>query len=173
MAQTDKVVIGRIVGLHGVKGWIKIQSFTEPRQQIGDYAPWLVQGQPFKVSAVQQHGKGMIAKLADIDDRDQAAALMDLDIVIDRQQLPALADDEFYWHDLQGLRVLNKTGVELGSVEYIFETGANDVLVLRHQDQECLIPYIPGQVVQQVDLDSGVIHVDWDWDEGSDDESEP
>jgi 16S rRNA processing protein RimM len=87
--------------------------------------------------------------------------LIDCDIAVQREQLPALESGEYYWTDLQGLRVVNLEGVELGVVSHLFETGANDVLVVRGE-RERLIPYTTGEAIQEVDLDHGQITVDWD-----------
>ncbi|HEY3486969.1 MAG TPA: ribosome maturation factor RimM [Gammaproteobacteria bacterium] len=165
----EPVVVGKIVGLFGVKGWIKILSYTDPREQIGNYRPWrlVVAGEQrsFQVEAVQPQGKSLIVKLAGIDDRTQAIELMNSDIVIDRSQFPVLEKNEFYWRDLHGLRVVNLNGVELGTVESLFATGANDVLVLRKDGSpEILIPYVMGRVVQSVDIEAGIIRVDWEAD---------
>lgn len=167
-AGSGKVTIGRITGLFGVKGWLKIQSFTDPRENIMNYAPWLLKlgekWRPFDVEAVQTHGKSLIAKLRQVANRDEAAGLLRSEIAIERAQLPALAENEYYWRDLQGLTVLNMSGVVLGKVEYLVETGANDVLVVRQEDREILIPYAPGQIVRSVDLAKQEMRVDWEAD---------
>lgn len=166
---SEPVVVGKIVGLFGVKGWLKIRSYTDPREQIAEYRPWrvVVDGEwySFDVEAVQSQGKSLIARLAGIGDRDQAVRLMNSDIVIDRSQLPVLDKDEFYWRDLTGLKVLNLGGVELGKVESLFETGANDVLVVRKEgSSEILIPFVMDRVIRSIDIESGVIRVDWEAD---------
>jgi 16S rRNA processing protein RimM len=166
---SEPVVIGKIVGLFGVKGWIKIRSYTDPREQIAQYRPWrlAVEGEwrSFDVEALQPQGKSLIARLAGIADRDEAMRLMNSDIVIDRSQLPALKENEFYWRDLAGLKVFNLSGVELGTVESLFETGANDVLVVRKEGSpEILIPFVMDRVIHYVDTESGVIRVDWEAD---------
>lgn len=165
-ARSGKVTIGRISGLYGVKGWVKVQSYTDPRENIFNYDPWQLrlgeEWRTFDVEAIQTHGKGIIAKLRQVADRDQAAALLRSEIAIERTQLPALADNEYYWRDLQGLTVLNMSGVVLGKVESLLETGANDVLVVRQEDREILIPYVPGGIVQRIDLVSREMQVDWE-----------
>lgn len=166
---SEPVVVGKIVGLFGVKGWLKIRSYTDPREQIAEYRPWriMVDGEwrSFDVEAVQPQGKSLIARLRGISDRDQAVRLMNSDIVIDRSQLPVLDKDEFYWRDLTGLKVLNLGGVELGTVKSLFATGANDVLVVRKEGSpEILIPFVMDRVIRSVDIESGVIRVDWEAD---------
>jgi 16S rRNA processing protein RimM len=110
----------------------------------------------------RQQGKGIVAHLKGCDDRDQAAALMETEIAIRREQLPEAAPGEYYWADLQGLKVINTEGIELGVVDHLLETGANDVLIVRDGDTERLIPYVFGQFVLDVALDQGVMRVDWD-----------
>jgi 16S rRNA processing protein RimM len=165
-AAAEPVIVGKIVGLFGVKGWFKILSYTDPREQIARYQPWQVAvagvWRRMDVENVQRHGKGVIARLSGIENRDQAMPLVGSDIAVDRQQLPALADNEFYWRDLEGLKAINPDGVELGTVRYLFATGANDVLVVQQDGgPEILVPFIWEQTVQAVDLEAGVIRVDW------------
>ena len=107
------------------------------------------------------HGKGLVAKLDGVVDRDQAAALMDFTVSVDRGQLPENPDGTYYWADLVGLTVTTQQGQQLGTVDYMMETGANDVMVVAG-DRERLIPFVLGQVVAKVDLESGLILVDWD-----------
>ncbi len=157
--------VGRISGVYGVKGWIRIYSFTEPRENILQYNPWQL-GRAGEWRAVElldgkRHGKGVIARIAGCDDRDAAAALIGTDIAVRREQLPQVPAGEYYWNDLIGLRVLTAAGEELGTVDHLLETGANDVLVVQGE-RERLIPYVPGEVVTGVDLDAGELRVDWD-----------
>lgn len=155
------VVVGRIVGVYGVRGWVRVQSYTSPAENVLDYAPWLVGGRQMQVVTGRHHGAGLAVQLAGIADRDVASTLVGSEITVPRAQLPATAHGEYYWADLIGLRVVNLEGVELGRVDHLFETGANDVLVVRG-DRERLIPYVPGQVVQEIRLDDGSMRVDWD-----------
>jgi len=159
------IVLGRIAGLFGVQGWLKIFSETDPREAILNYSPWLIrQGddwQEVKVQLGRRHGKTVVASLAGITDRDQAAGLLGAEIAVRRAQLPPAVDDDFYWADLEGLLVRTTTDVVLGKVQSLFATGANDVMVVLGE-RERLLPFILGQVVQHVDLAGGVIVVDWD-----------
>ncbi|WJW74777.1 ribosome maturation factor RimM [Thiohalobacter sp. IOR34] len=159
------IIVGRISGLYGVRGWVRVYSHTEPRENIVDYRPWYLQGaegwQPCEVVEGRRHGKGVVARLAGYDDRTAAAALLGRDIAIRRDQLPETAEDEYYWTDLEGLEVVTTEGVELGRVDHLFATGANDVLVVRGE-RERLIPFVQGQVIRSIDLAAGRIEVDWD-----------
>ena len=164
------VTMGRIVAPYGIKGWIKIQPFTQQLQGLLDYPQWQV-GQDGKwqlrsVEVAKVHGATVVAKLEGVADREQAAALQGMRIAISRDDFPAPATNEFYWSDLVGLKVVNAAGVVLGSVTRVFETGANDVLVVVDQvegERERLLPFI-APVIRQVDIAGGTITVDWDAD---------
>jgi len=162
--QPPRVVIGRINGLFGVKGWVKVMSWTRPRENLFEYAPWLIQTEDgwreLRVLEWRPQGKGLVARLEGVEDRDQAAALMQRDIMVPRAQLPTL-DEGWYWVDLIGLDVETVSGERLGRVESLMETGANDVLVVAGSRQR-LIPFTPGHAVREVDMQSGRIVVDWD-----------
>ena len=168
MATADRrVLVGRIVGLYGVQGWLKIESWTEPRLRIFDYRPWLLGTAPGTETQIdgangRSQGKGIVAHLPGIDDRDLAAALVGQDIYVAREQLPATVAGEYYWTDMEGLEVLTTDGVVLGQVSHLFATGANDVVVVRDSERERLIPFIQGSVVQSVDLSAQRMVVDWD-----------
>ena len=159
------VVMGRITGLFGVQGWLKVFSYTDPRSAITDYEPlYLRKGDQWQAYPVQDsrvQGKGIIIKFLGCDDRNAAAELVGRDIAVRRDQLPALAPDEYYWSDLQGLRVVTTDAVELGRVDHLFATGANDVMVVKGE-RERLMPFLRGDVVKRIDLEQAVIVVDWD-----------
>jgi 16S rRNA processing protein RimM len=157
--------VGKVSGVFGVKGWVKVYSFTEPREGIYEYSPWWIyqkgQWREVEVEAGQRNDKLIIVKLKGVDDRDQAQLLTGAKIAVDPQQLEALDDGQYYWRQIEGLRVVTTDGVELGKVDHLLETGANDVMVVKG-DRERLIPFTQGHAVQKVDLAAGVITVDWD-----------
>jgi len=159
------VTLGRIAGAFGVKGWVKVVSNTSPQENIIDYPIWLLgrDGQwiECKVVSARLHGKGVVANLEGVLDRDQAQAMKGTDIAVYRDQLPEAQEGEYYWIDLEGLQVRTETGVDLGHVDHIFDTGANGVLVVIGE-RERLVPFVTGQVVKRVDLQQRVIVVDWD-----------
>jgi 16S rRNA processing protein RimM len=159
------LTVGRIVGIHGLDGWVKLESWTEPRLRIFSYRPWrlTLAGSEFEAASAQGHeqGKGMVAKLPGCDDRDAAAKLVGATIQVPRSALPKPKRGEYYWTDLEGLVVATVDGVDLGKVSHLFATGANDVLVV-HGERERLIPFVTGQFVKEVDLKAGRITVDWD-----------
>jgi len=157
------VVLGYVAAAHGLNGWVRIHSLTEPREAIFEYQPWLLGEslQEVRVREGQVHGKRLIALLQGTDDRDQAEALVHRRIAVYRDQLQELPADEYYWTDLLGLSVRLEDGRELGVIENMLATGANDVMVVRGE-REHLIPFVPGQYVKQVDLDARTVIVDWD-----------
>lgn len=164
-----RVAVGRIVGVHGVRGEVKLESWTEPRERIFDYQPWQLEKAPGQVSEVKgvsgaRRGKGMVAQIPGVDDRDGAAALVGVDILVDRSLMPPPEDGEYYWADLEGLDVVTVEGESLGRVSHMFSTGANDVVVVRGGEREHLVPFVIGTYVRSVDLDAGRIVVDWDAD---------
>jgi 16S rRNA processing protein RimM len=158
-----RLVLGRIVGVYGVQGWVKVHSETEPREGILRYSPWLLgrDSTPRPVLEGKRHGKGVIARLAGCEDRDQAAGLVEQEIAVTRDRLPPPRADEFYWADLEGLEVVTQADVRLGTVDHLFSTGANDVLVVMGE-RERLLPFAWGDVILDVDFTAGRIRVDWD-----------
>jgi 16S rRNA processing protein RimM len=132
-----------------------------------NYQPWYLRRgadwQAGELAEGRRHGKGVIARLAGCEDRDQAMTLMGCEIGVRRDQLPATAPGEYYWQDLLGLEVVTLQDEPLGKVDHLLETGANDVLVVQGE-RERLIPFVPGQIVKRVDLQAGVIQVDWNKD---------
>ncbi|MDT8387388.1 MAG: ribosome maturation factor RimM [Thiogranum sp.] len=156
-------------GVYGVRGWVKIFSYTEPRQNIIHYKPWYLKKDrdadwvPVQLAEGREHGKGVVARLQNCEDRDQAYDLMGSEIAIRRDQLPATGPGEYYWAELQGLRVVTVEGEALGIVDHLLSTGANDVLVVKGE-RERLIPFLMGSVIIEVDLERGEIKIDWDKD---------
>lgn len=161
----DYVVVGQIGSTYGVKGWLKIISYTEFVENIMDFNPWYIEDrniwEVIKVEDCQGHGKGIIAKLKGYNNPEEARLLSGKKIAILRSQLPTLPEDEYYWRDLKGLTVIDQHGTNLGKVIYLIETGSNDVLVVKGT-KEHAIPYLPGDVVTNVDLAKGEIHVNWE-----------
>jgi 16S rRNA processing protein RimM len=167
---TDRqVLVGRISGLFGVRGWVKIYSFTQPIENIFRYKPWhlrsVKQGKDIVdelvVTDSRSQGKALVAQFAGIDDRDLAAELVGADIFVERRQFSGTKPGQHYWSDLVGLPVETADGRLLGQVDSLLETGANDVLVI-DGDKRCLVPFVVGQVIKTVDLNAGRIVVDWD-----------
>ena len=159
-----KLLVGKINGFFGVQGWVKIFSYTKPRKNILEYYPWyFVDNGTYKVIEIttgREQSKTIVAHAKGIDNRDQASQLIGKDLYIDKDQLPELSDDEHYWYELNEFRVINKNGVDLGVVNYLVDTGSNNVLVTKGE-KEHWIPYIEPYLVS-VDKQNRVINVDWD-----------
>ncbi len=151
-------------GPYGVKGWVKIQSFTEPPEKILEYSPWRVRTGGVEVTAHvlegRGHGQSVVAALDIARDREQARSLTGGEVRVARSQLPAPAPDTYYWVDLLGMRVVTLANRDLGRLERLMETGANDVMVVRGE-RERLIPFIDA-VVREVSFETATIRVDWD-----------
>lgn len=164
------VELGKLVGVWGVKGWVKLHSYTRNRADISQYKTWYLQKPgskgdptPIKVLNCREQGQGMVVQFDDVNDRDQAMAMSGQMIFVKQSDLPKLPDGEFYWQQLIGLTVKNET-VTIGKVSSILETGANDVLVCKNVKEgkaDVLIPY-NNDVVLDIELEEGIILVDWD-----------
>ena len=159
------VEVGRIAGPFGVKGWFRVNSYTEPRNNILEYGPWqLVQDGAVKCSAAAKgklQGKALIAQIDGVSDREAAADLSGASILVNRENFAPTVSGEYYWRDLIGLRVSTSEGQDLGTVDSLMETGANDVLIVLG-DRRRLIPFIVDDVVSSVDLTAGTMVVAWD-----------
>ncbi|MGM0915446.1 MAG: ribosome maturation factor RimM [Pseudomonadota bacterium] len=169
----DHVVLGKLTSPYGVKGWLRVYSYTSPMEGILDYAEWVVRhGETLERRRLVQgrrHGKSLVARLEGCDSREAAEALAGAEIVMPKAELPELTGDDFYWHELEGLRVVTREGSVLGRIDHLFETGANDVMVVKGSldadaidARERLLPFLPEEVILEVDLEAGVMTVDWD-----------
>ncbi|MEO4046113.1 ribosome maturation factor RimM [Pseudomonas sp. CAU 1711] len=168
----DMIVLGKITSVHGVRGEVKIYSFTDPIDNLLDYRQWTLKrdGEVKQVELVsgRLQGKVLVAKLKGLDDREVARTYAGFDICVPRALLPDLEEDEFYWHQLEGLKVINQDGQLFGRIDHLLETGSNDVMVVKPcagslDDRERLLPYTE-QCVLRVDLAAGEMRVDWDAD---------
>ena len=161
------ITLGSVGAPYGVRGWVKIISHTEPLDNILSYTPWYLRGRneawrEAPREGARPHGKGLVAKFSGCDDRDAAIRLRGQEIGIRRDQLPPAEDGEYYWVDLMGLRVETLEGIDLGVVDHLLATGANDVLVVKAEGRERLIPWVMEHVIREVDMDKDLIRVDWD-----------
>lgn len=171
LEQQELVTMGRIGRLYGIKGWLKLISYTDPQDNILDYQKlWAKIGgrwQTIEMDQSKVHGKGLVAHFVGYDDPDDAKVLTGVELAINGQELPKLDDEEFYWHELNGMQVMTASGQLLGTVSKMLETGANDVLVVQPIEgsidtRERLIPYLPDRVVLEVSRAKRCISVDWD-----------
>jgi 16S rRNA processing protein RimM len=166
--QTDNnfyVVVGQLGKTHGVHGWLKVYSFTDPIDNLLDYSPWYIkqgtQWQELPITEVRINGNAMLAHIEGYDAPETARVLTGTEISVHRSQLPPLPAGEFFWCDLVGMQVITTTDITLGTVERLFQTGANDILVVQGQ-REYLIPFIKGHFVIEIQANNRRIIVDWD-----------
>lgn len=193
VSNNDYVILGKINAHHGIKGWLKIYSYTDPKQNILTYKKvLLIKGfiadnltdnstlniseniwKQVELDNGRIQGKGIVAHFKTYDSRESSEELIACSIVIARTELKLLPANEYYWVDLIDLAVINKEGIHLGKVVKIMPTAANDVLIIQNNQaddtvpglqKEYLVPYIMGQYVLSVDLEQGSIQVDWDID---------
>ena len=157
------VVMGRVGAPFGLKGWVKVQPFTEQTDGLFQYPEWWLSSgggwDGIKVEETALHGTVLLVRFAGVQDRDGAATFKGREVAIPREQMPAPDEGEYYWSDLVGLEVENTQGQLLGRVERLFESGANPVLVVIGE-RERLLPYAEN-VVKRVDLDARKLLVDW------------
>jgi len=167
---TRRILMGRIHGAFGVRGELKLESFSDPPDAIFRYRPWTLrtaQGVERELELEGARGrstaKGIVMSLPGVEDRDAAEALKGSEIHVPRSALPPPKPGQYYWVDLEGLRVVNTEGADFGTVSHLFSTGANDVLVARG-DRERMVPFLEPDYIVSVDFDAGCITVDWDAD---------
>lgn len=180
---TDRVLLGHITGVSGLKGWVKVHSDTSPRENIVRFKLWWLkesgQWRQIRVEGGRPQGKTIVAGLEGIDTPEKASSLIGATIAVERSQLPSLSKDEFYWADLVGMQVLSVDKVRIGPVIRLFETGANDVMVVKDMreqsdeaagngtnaegsQKEILVPWLVPSVITDVDVSSREITIDWD-----------
>lgn len=170
---TKMLTLGKITSVFGIKGWVRVYSYTDPMENLLNYPSWQLKlagkTQVLRKLDGRKHGKGLVAKLEGIDTPEDARLLAGAHILIDQASLPDLPEGEYYWNQLVGLTVVNLAGNNFGQVASLLETGSNDVLVVKPtssslDQQERLIPWLIPQVIQEVDLATQIITVDWDAD---------
>lgn len=166
----EKILVGKISAAYGIKGWVKVYSYTDPKEQIFAYKPWTLKKgsktQGFKLDKGKVHGKGLVVLAKGFETRNEAESLIGNEIWVERQLLPTLSEGDYYWDQLEGLKVVNEAGELLGEVTHMIETGANDVLAVGPtvgsiDDRERLIPYVEKEVVLNIDLNEEKILVNW------------
>ena len=172
-ANTTHILLGKVTGVFGVRGWIKVFSDTQPRENITSYPIWWLQAaggerRRYAVENGKRSGKYVVAKLEGIDDRDAADTIIGCSIAIERDAMPPLEKDEYYWNDLLGFSVTNLQGKVLGTVLGMLETGAHDILVVgtagSEDTQDLLVPWVKEHFIKRVDVEQRTIVVDWELD---------
>lgn len=161
--------MGRVLGAHGVRGAVRVQSFADPAEGLLDFRSWWIrQGASAprltKVVRGQNSTKGLIVELDGINDRDAAEALAGAEVSIERARLPRLPRGQYYWTDLEGLSVVNQAGISFGVVDHLFNNGAHPVLVARDGARERMVPFVMDHYIRSVDLEARLIQVEWDAD---------
>ncbi|SON50621.1 ribosome maturation factor RimM [Vibrio tapetis] len=170
--QNEKIVMGKFGATYGIRGWLKVISYTDNAENIFDYSPWYLNQKgkwvEYKVESWKRHGQGYVCKLEGLEVREEAQLLTNFEIAVNPASLPELSEDEFYWRELFGMQVVTTKGYSLGEVTDLLETGSNDVLVVKANlkdafgQKERLIPYLEEQVIIKVDREAQRIEVDWD-----------
>lgn len=168
MSEETLLHVGKISGVFGIKGWVKVFSFTGYREDILQYSPWQLKKngvtKHMEIVTGQLQNQLVVAQLKGIDDRNAAEALIGWEIFIEKSQLPPVKENEYYWSDLIGLQVENTEGVVLGVIDNLLETGANDVIVVQGEERQHAIPFLQPQIVLEIDLAARKMRVDWDAD---------
>ena len=171
--ESSKVVLGRLGKVYGIKGWLKLNSFTSPPENILDFTDLLAEiehrWQALEIDEYRQQANGLLVHIKGYDDPETARQLTGVELAVDSNTMPALEQGSYYWFELQGMQVLSQQGENFGIVAGLLETGANDVLVVTPTKQsiderERLIPYIAGSVIQKVDTETQTIRVNWETD---------
>jgi len=174
MSQSSYIALGEISGVLGVKGWVKVFSHTDPRVKITEYDQWFLRKKDqdwysVKVLNGRKQGKNIVAQLEGINSREQAEALKGVQIAIQEGQLEVLPENEYYWKDLIGLNVETTQGIDLGKIDWIFNTGSNDVLTIKEVSSkdnkervERLLPFLMDDVVISINIKDNLMIVDWD-----------
>jgi 16S rRNA processing protein RimM len=163
----DWVIVGRFGRPHGIKGFIRVLSFTDPHENLLSFPTWYIQQNQtwtpvLRLNTELSH-KTIVTQIKGFVEREDVSALTNCDIAIPGTELPVLEPDEYYWHELEGMHVVHKDGHPLGVVRELMMTGSNDVLVVEGERRH-LIPYLLDDVVLQVDRIKRIITVNWDVD---------
>ncbi|MCF6318007.1 MAG: ribosome maturation factor RimM [Proteobacteria bacterium] len=166
MNKDSRILIGQVSGCFGVKGWLKVFSYSDPRENITSYKSWIIDGKLFESIQSKKNGKLVVAKLEGVDNKETAQTFIGKKIEIEPQQLANLDNGQFYWRDLVGLNVSNVDGIAFGQIKSMLDTGANDVMVVKgvevgNDNRERLIPFIIGNTVIKVDLEQQTLLVNW------------
>ncbi|AKZ65780.1 ribosome maturation factor RimM [Candidatus Palibaumannia cicadellinicola] len=172
----NPIVLGKISVVYGIRGWLKIISFTQSANSIFDYQPWFINisstggtWQKITIDDWKYHNNTIIIKSNSINNREEAKPFTNCQIIVEASQLPNLANGEYYWKDIIGCTIETLNGDQLGTVINLIETGSNDVMVVKtnlkkyfSKKNDLLIPFLYGQVIKTVDLTNRIIKVNWD-----------
>lgn len=161
------LLVGSVGKPHGIKGWVKINSYTEPPSNILLYQPWYLKNSDknepslIKVQQYQIQTQRIVVQFENYETPESTRPLTNQPIYIERKQLSPLSPQEYYWADLEGLKVYNCENTYLGIIQTLLTTGANDVLIIEGE-KRILIPFLLNNTIKSIDLDQQVMIVDWD-----------
>ena len=166
MKSDKKILVGKISKPHGIKGWVKVISFTDPIENILSYKQWIISDKEtektYYLEDSRVQGNKIVIKLENVNDRNDADLLKNLQIQVNRSDLPELDQNSYYWEDLVDFNVIDIKGNHVGKVDSLFRTGSNDVLVIIDETKErLLVPFIMEEVIKYVDLAKELISIDW------------
>ena len=166
MEDDKKIYLGKISGVHGIKGWLKIHSFSSPPENILNYPKWIINNQGeeecYSVEQGRKQNNKIVVKLEKIDDRNTAESLINSKIQILRSDLPKLSNENYYWSDLVGLSVLNSEETVIGKIESLIETTANDIMVINtSKNERVLVPFVMHEIIKEVNLELNYVKIDW------------
>ena len=166
MRSEKKILIGKISNPHGIKGWVKVISFTDPIENILSYKKWIISDEErektYSLEDSRVQGNKIVIKLENINNRNDADLLKNSVIHVNRSDLPELDENSYYWEDLVDFNVIDIKGNPMGKVDSLFRTGSNDVLVIIDETKErLLVPFIMEEVIKYVDLTKELISIDW------------
>ena len=166
MKSDKKILVGKISNPHGIKGWVKVISFTDPIENILSYKQWIISDKEtektYYLEDSRVQGNKIVIKLENVNDRNDADLLKNLQIQVNRSDLPELDQNSYYWEDLVDFNVIDIKGNHVGKVDSLFRTGTNDVLVIIDETKErLLVPFIMEEVIKYVDLAKELISIDW------------
>ena len=166
MEDDRKIYLGKITGAHGIKGWLKIQSFSSPPENILNYPQWIINNNGeedfYSIEKGRKQNNKIVVKLEKIDDRNTAESLINSKIQILRSDLPKLSNENYYWSDLVGLSVLSSEEEVIGKIESLIATGANDVMVINtSKDERVLVPFVMHEIIKEVNVELSYIKIDW------------
>ena len=166
MRSGQKILVGKISNPHGIKGWVKVISFTDPIENILSYKQWIISDKEtektYYLEDSRVQGNKIVIKLENVNDRNDADLLKNLQIQVNRSDLPELDQNSYYWEDIVDFNVIDIKGNHVGKVDSLFRTGSNDVLVIIDETKErLLVPFIMEEVIKYVDLAKELISIDW------------
>jgi len=164
MSEPRRIEVGRLGAAHGVRGWLRVQSFTDPPQRLFEWKLWRLQSEhgaarEVKLLEARPQGNGWIARLEGIEERDAASRLTGQMILVEREALPPAEGREHYRDDLVGFEAKNLEGALLGVVGHFIDTPGNAVMVIRGA-REYLVP-VTAQHLLKVNKESRSLIVDW------------